>query len=403
MLNSFFRLGPKSESGILSLPFAIMAGPITYHSKLFSILIVSLITIPTAVVMASPPPVKAAYWPSWATSFPPSAIDTSLFTHIYYAFLMPSNATYKFEISTSTALVLSDFTTTLHHKNPPAKTLFSIGGGGADPLLFSRMASDAKSRKAFINSAIEVARKYGFDGMDLDWEFPKTPKDMQDLGLLFMDWRRAINYEARTTHRAPLLLTAAVYFSVDFFLDEVYRKYPVYSINQNLDWVNAMCFDYHGGWDTSQTGAHAALYDSTSNISTSYGLRSWIKAGLPRGKLVMGLPLYGRTWQLKDPKSHEIGSAAVAVGPGEDGVLTFVQVEAFNKNNGAKVEHDIETVSTYSYVGSNWIGYDDAISTTLKIGFAQALGIRGYFFWALSYDSDWKISKQASRAWILGE
>ncbi|KAK6274026.1 hypothetical protein POUND7_011109 [Theobroma cacao] len=200
-----------------------------------------------------------------------------------------------------------------------------------------------------------------------------------------------------------MLLTAAVYFSVDFFLDEVYRKYPVGSINQNLDWVSAMCFDYHGGWNTSKTGAHAALYDPNSNVSTSYGLRSWIKAGVPRSKMVMGLPLYGRTWQLKDPNSHGIGSAAVAVGPGDSGVLTFVQVEEFNKKNGAKVIHDRETVSTYSYVGSTWIGYDDALSTTLKIGFAQALGIRGYFFWALSYDNEWKISRQASRAWILGE
>ncbi|XVE97512.1 hypothetical protein REPUB_Repub03eG0025700 [Reevesia pubescens] len=352
------------------------------------------LTMPTrSVIMVSPPAVKAAYWPSGRTNFPPSAIETSLFTHIYYAFLMPSNVTYKFEISSSTALLMSNFTTTLHHKNPPAKTLFSIGGGGSDSLLFARMASEAKSRKAFITSAIEVARKFGFDGMDLDWEFPQTPKDMQDLGLLFMEWRQAINYEAKTAHRAPLLLTAAVYFSVEFFLDEVYRKYPVWSINQNLDWVSAMCFDYHGGWDTSKTGAHAVLYDPNSNISTSYGLRSWIRAGLPKSKLVMGLPLYGRTWQLKDPNSHEIGSAAVAIGPGDNGTLTFVEIEEFNKKNGAKVKHDMDTVSIYSYVGSTWIGYDDAVSATLKIGFAQALGIRGYFFWALSFDSEWKISR----------
>ncbi|XVF48465.1 hypothetical protein PTKIN_Ptkin03bG0192300 [Pterospermum kingtungense] len=379
-----------------------MAGLITFFQR-FSILVVFLtMPIPTSVVMASPRAVKGAYWPSWTTTFPPSAIDTSLFTHIYYAFLMPSNVTYQFEIPSSTAQLQLNFTTTLHHKHPTVKTLFSIGGGGADPLLFARMASEPKSRKAFIASTIEVARKYGFDGMDLDWETPQNPKEMQDLGVLFMEWRQAINYEAKSTHRAPLLLTAAVYFSVDFFLDAVYRKYPVSSMNQNLDLVNAMCYDYHGGWDTSKTGAQAALYDPNSNISTSYGLRSWIKSGLSRNKLVMGLPLYGRTWQLKDPNSHEIGSAAVAVGPGDEGVLTYVQIEEFNKKNGAKVVHDMVTVSTYSYAGSSWIGYDDAVSTTLKIGFAQALGIRGYFFWALSFDREWKISRQASRAWVLG-
>ncbi|CAL5328055.1 unnamed protein product [Camellia sinensis] len=57
-----------------------------------------------------------------------------------------------------------------------------------------------------------------------------------------------------------------------------------------------MCYDYHGSWDTSAMGAQAALFDPNSNITTSYGLWSWIKAGLPPSKLIMGLPLYGRTW-----------------------------------------------------------------------------------------------------------
>ncbi|KAE8687651.1 putative Glycosyl hydrolase family protein with chitinase insertion domain [Hibiscus syriacus] len=384
----------------MTLPPAIMVGFVTYF-QLLNFLVVSL-TISSGVVTASPPPVKAAYWPSWSKNLPPSAIDTTLFTHILYAFLMPSN-TYKFEIPTSTTLQLSNFTTTLRRKNPSPKTLYSIGGGGTDSHLFARMASDAKSRQAFITSSIETARRFGFDGMDLDWEFPENPKDMQNLAVLFSEWRRAIVHEAKTTRRAPLLLTAAVYFSVEFFLDETYRKFPVWSINQNLDWINVMCYDYHGSWDSSQTGAHAALYDPNSKISTSYGLRSWIKAGLLKSKLVMGLPLYGKTWVLKDPNSHEIGSAAVSVGPGDDGVLTYVEIEEFNEKNGGKVEHDMETVSTYSYAGSVWVGYDDAISTTMKIGFAQGLGIRGYFFWALGYDSDWKISRQASRAWILGD
>ncbi|GKV03355.1 hypothetical protein SLEP1_g15671 [Rubroshorea leprosula] len=351
---------------------------------------------------ASASTVKAAYWPSWSSS-PPSAIDTSLFTHIYYAFLMPNNVTYKFEISNSEALILSNFTTSLHHKKPPVKALFSIGGGGSDSSVFARMASSPVSRKAFINSALEVARNLGFDGMDLDWEFPENPKQMLDLSILFNEWREAIKAEAKTTHCAPLLLTAAVYFSVDFFLSDVNRSYPVQSINRNLDWINAMCFDYHGSWDTSKTGAHAALYDPNSNISTSYGLTSWVKAGVYRQKVVMGLPLYGRTWKLKDPNQHKIGSDAVGLGPGDDGVLTFAQVENFNRRTNATVAYDTVYVAAYSFVGTSWIGYDDVRSTTIKVKYALGHGLRGYFFWAVSYDSEWKVSSAASRAWTHRE
>ncbi|GLT85385.1 hypothetical protein SLE2022_035760 [Rubroshorea leprosula] len=347
---------------------------------------------------ASASAVKAAYWPSGSSS-PPSAIDTSLFTHIYYAFLMPNNVTYNLEISNSKALILSNFTTTLHHKKPPVKALFSIGGGGSDSSVFARMVSSPVSRKAFINSALEVARNLGFDGMDLDWEFPENPKQMLDLSILFNEWREAIKAEAKATHRAPLLLTAAVYYSVDFLIFGGRRSYPVQSINRNLDWINAMCFDFHGSWNTSKTGAHAALYDPNSNISTSYGLTSWVKAGVYPEKVVMGLPLYGRTWKLKDPNQHKIGSDAVGLGPGDDGVLTFAQVENFNRRTNATVAYDPVYVAAYSFVGTSWIGYDDVRSTTIKVKYALGHGLRGYFFWAVSYDSEWKVSSAASRAW----
>ncbi|XWS70368.1 hypothetical protein CRYUN_Cryun03dG0042100 [Craigia yunnanensis] len=347
--------------------------------------------------MASTPTVKAAYWPSWASDIPLSTIETSLFTHIYYAFLMPSNNSYQLEIPDPRSL--SNFTNTLHHKNPPAKALFAVGGASSDPSIYARMASDAITRQTFVKSCIDVARNFGFDGMDLDWEFPQNPQEMENLGLLFSELRHAIMEEARDTNRGPWLLTAAVYFNVEFTWG-VHRRFPVGSITQNLDWINVMCYDYHGSWDTSRTGAHAALNDPNGNLSTSFAINSWIIAGVPSNKVVMGLALYGKTWKLRDPNLHRIGSPAVAVGPGEDGVLTFSQVLEFNSRNGANVVHDHNTVSVYSFAGSTWIGYDDDESIATKIRYAKGLGLRGYFFWALGSDSNWRICRRASTEWI---
>lgn len=363
----------------------------------FVCLLLAILSFTTAGRTAAAPAVKGAYWPSWfADTFPASAIETSLFTHIYFAFLSPSNETYKFEVSGSTATLLSNFTASLRLKTPRVKTLISIGGGGAGPDLYARMVSSRSTRKAFIDSSIAVARRFGFDGLDLDWEFPENPAQMDDFAVLLEEWRAAVNSEAWSTRRPPLLLTAAVYFAADFFLSGVYRAYPASSISRNLDWINAMCYDYHGSWDTSATGAPAAFFDPNSNISSSYGLGSWIRAGVPRKQIIMGLPLYGRTWKLKDTNVNGIGAPAVGLGPGDDGVLFYYQVVAFNKDNGAKVVHDKTTVSTYSYEGTSWIGYDDVTSTTTKIELAKALGLRGYFFWALSYDNNWQISTQGN-------
>ncbi|KAF5469596.1 hypothetical protein F2P56_013658 [Juglans regia] len=356
----------------------------------------------TAMAAWRLPPVVAGYYPSGVMDdLPPSAINTSLLTHVLYAFLVPNNVTFGFDISDSTAMILSNFTTTLHQKNRHVKVLYSIGGGGIEPDPFAPMASNASSRQVFIDATIGVARKYGFDGFDLDWEFPESPKAMNDFALLLKEWRQAIRKEARMIKTSPLLLTAAVYYSAEFLMYGSRRSYPAAAVRINLDWVNVMCYDYHGSWDTSATGAHAALFDPKTNLSSVYGIKSWLKAGVPGFKLVMGLPLYGKTWKLKDPNLHEVGSTAVGVGPGDEGVLTYAQVVEFNRRTKATVAHDVDTVSAYSYTGTSWVGYDDALSTTAKVLFAQALGLRGYFFWALGYDNDWTITGQASSSWIL--
>ncbi|CAA0819937.1 Glycosyl hydrolase family protein with chitinase insertion domain [Striga hermonthica] len=343
------------------------------------------------------PPIKGIYYPSWARwTLPPSSIDTTLFTHVFYAFLTPNPLTFEFDnIPPSDALFITNFTSELR---PHVQTLFSVGGASEGPSLFSRMASAPSSRAAFIRSSIRTARELGFHGIDLDWEFPQNAADMDNLSALLDEWRAAVRAEAGPG-RAPLLLTAAVYYAADGFLSGAPRVYPARSVARNLDFVNVMNYDYRGGWDTSATGAHAALFDPRSNVSTSRGLGSWVRAGVPRGKVVMGMPLYGRTWRLRDPAvASGIGAPAVGVGPGE-GVLRYAEVVEFNRERRARVVYDRETVSVYSVAGSDWVGYDDVRSVRVKVGYARGMGLGGYFFWAANGDYQWTISRAASQLW----
>ncbi|KAF5461362.1 hypothetical protein F2P56_017467 [Juglans regia] len=343
--------------------------------------------------------IKAAYWPSF-DAFPASAIDTSYFTHLYYAFLLPDPITYKLNVTQFDQVKIPEFMGALGTKIPPIITLLSIGGGGNDPTVFSRMASSWATRKTFIDSTIEVARKYGFHGVDLDWEFPANEEDMSNLALLYKQWRETLVDEARTCGKSRLLLTSAVYYASKFTFD-VPRSYPTYAISRYVDWVSPMCFDYHGTWENF-TGEHSALFDPNTNLSTSYGIGSWIQSGVPPSQLVMGLPLYGRTWTLQDPDTNGIGAPTLGPGLG-GGILNYDQIFDFNRWNSPTVKFDHETVSYYSYFGDSWIGYDDVLSIRLKIRVARSWQLRGYFFWALGQDKDWTISRQASNAWDIDE
>ncbi|KAL3620739.1 hypothetical protein CASFOL_035651 [Castilleja foliolosa] len=343
--------------------------------------------------------IKGAYYPSWAQdTITPSSINTKLFTHIYFAFLTPNSVTFTLDadIKPAQALFLTNLTSTL---KPHVKTLFSVNGNSS---LFARMAANPSSRAAFIRSSIRVARRLGFDGVDLDWEYPQFTTEMDNLGHLLDEWRVEIQKEAAATGKPPLLLTAAVYFSPLISWPRL-RSYPARSITKNLDFVNVMNYDYVGWWDRPwATGAHAALFNPRNNVSTSYGMDAWIRAGVPRSKLVMGLPLYGRSWQLADPvRSRGIGAPAVGTGPGA-GELTYAEVVRFNQENRAEVVYDSETVSVYSVAGSSWIGYDDARSVTVKIGYARRVGLRGYYFWTVVGDNKWEISERL-RSYGLNE
>lgn len=63
-----------------------------------------------------------------------------------------------------------------------------MGGWNAGSGAFSSMVASTESRLLFVNSAIDFLRKYDFDGLDLDWEYPTRrggrPEDRENFAKL---------------------------------------------------------------------------------------------------------------------------------------------------------------------------------------------------------------------------
>ena len=60
----------------------------------------------------------------------------------------------------------------LKQKNPNLKTLLAVGGWTAGSTPFSTLAANPSLRKTFASTSVTYLRKYTFDGLDMDWEYP---------------------------------------------------------------------------------------------------------------------------------------------------------------------------------------------------------------------------------------
>ena len=252
------------------------------------------------------------------------------------------------------------------------------------------MVSNSSHRRSFIDSTIKFSRLYGFQGLDLYWITANTSSDMENMGILFKEWRDAVKSESATnSNQEELILTAALQYSPDVGDASL----PVDSIQSYLDWINIVSFGYYKPPTSNFTRADAALYDPSSNVSTDFGIKAWIGKGLSASKIVIGLPYRGYAWILVNPGENGIG--APAAGPAfntQYGVRTYMKIREDIKQNNASVTYNSTYVVNYLSFGSIWIGFDDVQAIKAKISYAKENKLRGHFALYLADDDNWLLS-----------
>lgn len=350
--------------------------------------------------LASNSYVRGCYYTNWAQyrqgkgKFMPEDITKGLCTHILYAFAKID------ENGTSLAFEWNDEDTDgsegmysrvvkLKQSDPGLKVLLSYGGYNFGSDIFTKVAQSADKRKNFIDSAISFLRKNKFDGFDLDWEYPAGVA--KDHATLVKETRAGFENEAKTSGQERLLLTAAVAAGKDKIDD----GYDVPSIASDLDLIFLMSYDFHGSWDAN-VDLHAKLNPTTNETvgkgiyNTAYAASYWAEKGMPKEKIIIGIPTYGQGWTLSDPSQTVIGAAAKGkAAPSttnpDGGTASYWEMCDYLKDGG-KETVDSEGVGAYMVKGDQWYGYDTPDTVKTKMEWLKKEGYGGAFIWCLDFD-----------------
>ncbi|KAK4712778.1 hypothetical protein R3W88_018685 [Solanum pinnatisectum] len=333
--------------------------------------------------------IKSGFWYAGSV-FPIPEIPSTMYTHLHVAFAYINTSNFEVYINNSDEPYIATFTKTVKQNNPSVITLLSIWGGSDESPDFFVMTSEFSRRKSFITSSIKTARLYGFQGLDLHGVNPNTAANMTNMRTFIEEWRTTINFESNNS----LILTMGAYYS-PMLIDQL-MKYPVETIVRNFDWVHLRAYDYYLPSKNNVTRAHSALYDPSSTRNTDYGIKEWIKNGLPANKIVIGLAYHGYAWTLVNPNHNMVGSPARGPGLTSDGVVNYRIIKRYMKSYGAIPVYNSTYVVNYVTIGSFWIGYDDVEAIRTKVSYAKDKGLRGFAAFQIpSDDVDWELSKAA--------
>lgn len=307
------------------------------------------------------------YYPSWSKSaYPASSIQYQNLTHIAHAFIFPYA---DGSIDYSGFSSYPDLITQAHAHD--VRVVISVGGwDDVRTPRFSQMAADSTARKKFANALAQFVLTNNYDGVDLDWEYPKNATDRTNLTLLIRDLRPALdNVSPGSTISITVPSTS---WSGQWF--------DVETLKNDLDWIGMMTYDFYGAW-TAKAGPNSALYGSFPTnsegwVDYSFGYYNGTR-GVYKEKLLIGIPFYGQVFNASSYYGASTGASQ----------QTYTVIAPKLQQGWTRYWDSVGQIP-YLINGASTqiITYDDSQSVAAKCSYVNNKGGGGAIIWAIGQD-----------------
>jgi GH18 family chitinase len=300
----------------------------------------------------------------------PAVIDYSKLTHVIFSFAHPAK---DGSLLMNGETALSNLRTMVQkaHKQD-TKVMLAVGGwyhieGGESYEYFKTAISNPTSRTKLVNELIGITEREKLDGIDIDFEHPRSMEDAQNLAAFTKTLSDKLHVNKKE-------LSIAVYSKIHSVTGtEMNSVVFEPTMFHHVDHVNIMAYD--GQWDGEYNAANLSPYPFTEKV-VNYWADLFDKHKISKEKLVLGVPSYA---QPENPSIKQVSYAAII------------------NNDPANALRDIVNISGTTY------HYNGVTTMKKKTKLALENGFGGMMLWELGHDAEGTHSLTGAISAVLEE
>ncbi len=256
-----------------------------------------------------------------------------------------------------------------HARGQHVELVFTSFGAGLNASLLGSSAAAVSHRGRAVQELVALAVGLRVDGVNVDVE-----EASGDVGAGYTAFMTDLH--AGLTAAIPgATLSAATGISHDGAL------LAADALSSGANRIFLMGYNYH--WSGSGPGASAPIHNKDLGLDLMQSIADYVDSGVPRTRILLGLPLYGMSWPVAGPDLPD-----VVIGRG----VSWIPADHASDLSAPTFSPTLDSYemsdSFLAQSSDGWLAtyYDSPRTLLPKLELARSQGLAGAGFWALGYD-----------------